>query len=57
MLIEYPTGKSKGNVQVQIKGPNKAKIYLNNASDLNNLPKSIMNNTDIQKAVIEHSDN
>ena len=49
--VEYPTGGSIGNVHIQVKGPNKAKIYLDSIDDLQNLPKSIRNNREIQEAL------
>lgn len=52
--VEYPTGGSTGNVHIQVKGPNKAKYYLNSAEDLKNLPKSIRKNDQI-KSLVEHA--
>jgi RHS repeat-associated protein len=48
--IEYPTGKSTGNVHINIKSP-KTKIYLNSVDDLQNLPKSLRKNAEIKRAV------
>jgi hypothetical protein len=53
--VEFPTGGSSGNVHIQIKGANtkrgQEKIFLNNPSDLTNLPRSIRSSPEIQKAV------
>ncbi len=49
--LEYPTGGSTGNVHVQIKGPDAAKIFINDPNDLSSLPRGIQNNQDIVRAI------